>query len=190
MSIMYKLTRQEAAEKLNISTRSIDRYIKAWKLRSKKDGKIVYVHSSDIDNLLGKWEKKQEVIVEKNSTNKNTESTSIIDKNDTASWTLNLIYKDLKKEIEKKDEIIRELSIRVGKSEEIAKNSISLMEYKKSQFLLEESKSYLNREIEDLEKEKEKLAADLKYEKNSNILLIIFVIILLTIAFIIWFMKI
>jgi cytoskeletal protein RodZ len=64
------------------------------------------------------------------------------------------------------------------------------MEYKKSQFLLEESKSYLNREVEDLEKEKEKLKHDLKYEKNSNILLIIFVIILLVISAIIWFIKI
>jgi predicted DNA-binding protein (UPF0251 family) len=29
MSIMYKYTRQEAAEKMGISTRSVDRYIKA-----------------------------------------------------------------------------------------------------------------------------------------------------------------
>jgi excisionase family DNA binding protein len=40
---MYKYTRQEAAELLGISTRSVDRYIKAGKLRSKKDGKIVYL---------------------------------------------------------------------------------------------------------------------------------------------------
>jgi excisionase family DNA binding protein len=40
---MYKYTRQEAADMLGISTRSVDRYIKSGKLRSKKDGKIVYV---------------------------------------------------------------------------------------------------------------------------------------------------
>jgi len=188
MSIMYKLTRQEAAETLKISTRSVDRYIKAWKLRSKKDWKIVYVNSSDIDNMLWKWQKKQEVIVEKVISNK--ESKDIVKNSDTANWTLNLIYKDLKKEIEKKDDIIRELSMRVWKAEEIAKNSISLMEYKKSQFLLEESKWYLNKEIDSLENDKEKLQNDLKYEKNSNLLLIIFVIILLIIASIIWFIKI
>jgi len=188
MSIMYKLTRQEAAKTLNISTRSVDRYIKAWKLRSKKDWKIVYVHSSDIDNMLGKWEKKQEVILEK--VKNKEESTNIVKNNDTANWTLNLIYKDLKKEIEKKDDIIRELSMRVWTAEEIAKNSISLMEYKKSQFLLEESKGYLNKEIDWLEKDNEKLKNDLKYEKNSNMLLVIFVIILLIIASVIWFIKI
>jgi excisionase family DNA binding protein len=34
---MYKLTRKEAADLLNISTRSIDRYIKSGKIRTKKD---------------------------------------------------------------------------------------------------------------------------------------------------------
>jgi DNA-binding transcriptional regulator LsrR (DeoR family) len=36
MSKMYNLTRQEVASKLNISTRSVDRYIKAKKLRAQK----------------------------------------------------------------------------------------------------------------------------------------------------------
>jgi|TARA_Y100001960_G_C14570249_1_gene775477 excisionase family DNA binding protein len=49
---MYKYTRQEVAEKLNISTRSVDRYIKAGKLRAKKDGKVVYVKGSDVEALL------------------------------------------------------------------------------------------------------------------------------------------
>jgi predicted site-specific integrase-resolvase len=34
---MYKLTRKEASELLNMSTRSIDRYIKSGKIRIKKD---------------------------------------------------------------------------------------------------------------------------------------------------------
>ena len=62
---MYNLTRQDAAEKLNISTRSIDRYIKSWKVRAKKDGKVVYVSESDIENLLSGGSVKQEVIYEK-----------------------------------------------------------------------------------------------------------------------------
>ena len=45
---MYKLTRKEAAELLNISTRSIDRYIKSGKIRTKKDWKVVCVNDEDI----------------------------------------------------------------------------------------------------------------------------------------------
>lgn len=48
---MYTTTRQDAAEMLGMSTRSIDRYVKAGKLRSKKEGKIIYIHSQDIQNL-------------------------------------------------------------------------------------------------------------------------------------------
>lgn len=57
--------------------------------------------------------------------------------------SLSHIYADLRKEIEKKDELLQNLAVRVGRAEEIAKNSISINDFKKSQFLLEESKSVL-----------------------------------------------
>jgi len=191
MSIMYKYTRQEAADKLGISTRSVDRYIKAWKLRAKKDGKVVYVKWSDVENLLWNWETKQEVIVEQKVINTEPVEQKTITRNDeNIAGTLWAIYKDLKEEIVKKDEIIQELAMRVWKAEEVAKNSVSLLDFKKSQYLLEESKSGLSKEVENLEKEKEKLEDELKYEKTSNMILIIFVIVLLVIAGTVWFMQI
>lgn len=196
MSTMYKMTRQEVADKLNISTRSVDRYIKAWKLRAKKDWKVVYVKWSDVDNILWGSDIKQEVIVDKKQKSKpeeikNVESQKeIVRNNDSVSWTLWAIYKDLKVEVQKKDQIIQTLAMRVWQSEEVAKNSVSLLDFKKSQYLLEESKEHLWKELTDLEKDKEKLIAELKYEKTSNFILIIFVIILLAIAWTVWFMKI
>ncbi len=188
---MYKLTRQEVAEKLNISTRSVDRYIKAWKLRSKKDWKVVYVNQHDVEKLLW-WDKvKQEVIIEQKTVNSATpkEVSTKSDENN-ISWTLWYIYKDLKKEIQKKDELIQTLAMRVWKAEEVAKNSVSLLDFKKSQYLLEESKEGLNKNLEEIEKEKEKLESELHYEKKTNIILILFVVLLLIIAGVIWFMKI
>lgn len=191
MSNMYKLTRQEAADKLKISTRSVDRYVKSWKLRAKKEWKVVYISETDVINILwGGSKVKQEVIVNNKIEEKTEKENTIVKNSDVSSWTLSQIYKDLRSEIDKKDEIIQVLSMRVWKAEEIAKNSISVMEYKKSQFLLEESKWYLNKEVDELKKDKAKLVEDLKYEKNSNILLIIFVILLIVIAWIIWFIKI
>ena len=64
---MYNFTRQDAANILNVSTRSIDRYIKSWKIRTRKNGKIVYLNENDI-NIL-KWFTKQEVIVPKTDAN-------------------------------------------------------------------------------------------------------------------------
>ncbi len=191
---MYDLTRQEVADKLNISTRSVDRYIKAWKLRSKKDWKVVYVNNDDIENIMWTWDYQQEIIVEK-KVNSNIqddiqEKKVIVKNNENINWTLTSIYKDLKEEIQKKDQLIQTLAMRVWKAEEVAKNSVSLIDFKKSQYLLEESKEYLDKELNQLIKEKEKLEKDLKYEKTSNILLIIFVVILLAIAWTVWYMQI
>jgi len=190
MSIMYKLTRQDVAEKLNISTRSVDRYIKAWKLRAKKDWKIVYVKKSDVENLMWWWASKQEVIIDTvKKENKKSKNISI-NSEENVAWTLWAIYNDLREEIKNKDQLIQVLSMRVWKAEEVAKNSVSLLDFKKWQYLLEESKWSLENNVRDLEHEKEKLKTELKYEKNSNIILIIFVLILLWIAWTIWFLKI
>lgn len=187
---MYELTRQEVADKLNISTRSVDRYIKAWKLRAKKEWKVVYVKQADVDNIAGWWRTKQEVIVEKKDVNNYINQKTISRNDENVAGTLWTIYKDLKEEIQKKDQLIQNLAMRVWKAEEVAKNSVSLLDFKKSQYLLVESKEGLNKEVDELEKEKERLTWELKYEKNSNIMLIIFVVILLFTAWTIWFMKI
>jgi len=198
---MYNLTRQQAADKLNISTRSIDRYIKAGKIRAKKIWKIVYVNSEDIDILA--WNNQtttQKVIITSSNenetiTNKNQEKISnkeIINKAeyDKLTTTFEKIYSSLRNDIQKKDETIQKLSIKLGRMEEILKNSVNIIDYKKSQFLLEESKNNLNKELNNLKKEKENLAKELKYEKTTNKLLVLFLIILLIIAGLIWFYKI
>lgn len=189
---MYKYTRQEAAEMLNISTRSVDRYIKSGKLRSKKDGKIVYVKWSDVETLMGGWNTTQEVIVpkEKVQTTKSSQSVATKDAHTENSAILETVYADLKTEIKQKDETILNLSQKLGRAEEIAKNSVSLIEFKKSQFLLEESKGYLNNEVDTIKSEKEKLATELKYEKTTNIILIVFVIVLIAMAATVWFLQI
>jgi CHASE3 domain sensor protein len=55
---------------------------------------------------------------------------------------------------------------------------------------LEEAKGSLHKELEDIEKEKNDLKKELKYEKTTNTILIIFVLLLLIVAGIIWFVKI
>ncbi len=190
MSIMYKLTRQDVAEKLKISTRSVDRYIKAWKLRAKKQGKIVYVKKSDVENFMWWWVAKQEVIIDTPKKEKKKTQKIAVNNEENVAWTLWAIYKDLKEEIQNKDQIIQSLAMRVWKAEEVAKNSVSLLDFKKWQYLLEESKWNLENEVTKLQHDKEKLKTELKYEKNSNVILIIFVVILLAIAWTIWFLKI
>ena len=190
---MYKYTRQEAADFLWISTRSIDRYIKWWKLRANKKGKVVLVKSSDLENMNSLWSSKHEIITENNYSWEQQHvkvKSKWIDLQEKFNVWLEEVYSDLRTEIKEKDVLIRELSIRVGRSEEIAKNSVSLIDFKKSQFLLEESKTSLNESLVDLEDDKEKLKWELKYQKTNNFILIIAIIVLFAIAWTIFVLKI
>jgi len=194
---MYTLTRQDAADTLWVSTRSIDRYIRGGRLRSKKEGKIIYINDNDIENLKNGSEKQEVIIpqkVDKENRQEIRETKKEISQKDEntkseSKEVLESIYQDLKQEIQKKDEIIQNLSIQLGKAEEIAKNSISLMEFKKSQFLLEESKGHLSWELEKLKWEKSKMEKELKYEKSTNSIMIVFLILLLCLTAVIWFIK-
>lgn len=112
----------------------------------------MYIHANDVANLAGESESssRPKVIIngentrgnhsEKTSYNAQTRETSsaVVDAQSRA--TLEKIYLDLRSELKAKDQTIQDLSIRLGQAQEIAKNSVSLVEFKKSQFLLEESK--------------------------------------------------
>jgi len=187
---MYKITREEAANLLNISTRSIDRYIRWGKLRSQKEWKIVYIHEDDINNFLWVGAKKQEVIIEKDNSRKDfvqREISHSLSKNNNDFW---IVFDKLRYEIKLKDEEIKDMSMKIGKMEEIVKNSISMIEFKKTQFLLEESKNSLNSDLENTKKELESKKVLLQEEKTLNYILIMITIILFISVIIIWLVKI
>ena len=185
---MYKITRQEASEILGVSTRSIDRYIKWGKLRSQKEGKIIYIHKGDIESIWGNKNSHQEVIIPRKTPE--ASSTHITPNWGNPSATLERIYTDLRSEIQKKDSIIQDLSTQLWETKEIAKNSISLIEFKKSQFLLEESKWHLGREVQNIQEAKNDIEKQLKYEKSTNYILITFVVVLFITLGFVWFIKI
>lgn len=183
---MYTITREQASELLGISTRSIDRYIKWGKLRSQKNGKIVYINKQDIDNLTGDGKNKHEIIIKDIKSSQETQTKPIVNN---THW-INMIFDSLKREIKKKDEEINELHNKIGKMEEVVKNSISLVEFKKTQFLLEESRVSLSQELETTKKDLEKSTQQLQSEKNANIILLSMAFFLLLLVIIVWLIKI
>jgi hypothetical protein len=74
--------------------------------------------------------------------------------------------------------------------EEVVKNSISMMEFKKSQFLLEESKNSVVIDLENTKKELETKNIEFKKERSLNYILLSALVILIIIALILWFIKI
>jgi len=184
---------------LNISTRSLDRYIKAGKIRVEKDWKNLYLNSLDIKNIMWNGEIISEIIIPTNNSNikenmieiEREQNNSIVRKDefDKISATFEIVYGSMKQEINKKDEKIEDLSLRLWRAEEIVKNSINVVEHKKTTFLIEESKNNLINQMNAVKTTSAKLEEELKYEKTTNKLLIAFVIVLIIVAIVIWFTK-
>jgi hypothetical protein len=74
--------------------------------------------------------------------------------------------------------------------EEVVKNSISMIEFKKSQFLLEESKNSVVIDLENTKKELDEKTKEIKNEKKLNYILLSALILFIIILLIIWFVKI
>lgn len=187
---MYNITREQAAETLWLSTRSIDRYIRSWKLRAQKEWKIVYIHSDDIDNFSNKSSKKQVIINHQDIHSHKVETKEISTQKSSNQEDFVQIFKLLKDEISQKDTEIKDLSLKLWKMEEIAKNSISLVEFKKNQYLLEESKKNITSNLDDTKKDLDKHKKLLKQERKYNYILMILLFVVFCILVAIWFFSI
>jgi type IV secretory pathway TrbL component len=74
--------------------------------------------------------------------------------------------------------------------EEVVKNSISMIEFKKSQFLLEESKNSVVIDLENTKKELETKNIEFKKERSVNYILLSSLVVLIILSLILWFVKI
>lgn len=181
---MYNITREEASQILDVSVRSIDRYIKSWKLRSQKDWKNVLIHFDDINTIKSWWKSnKQEIINPSNNINSTELSTN-------SSEVLDNIYADLKEEIKEKDKLVTDLSFKLWEMKEIAKQSITIAEHNQNKLLLEESKQAVEQELENKYKETLVLKKKFKDEKYANLILIIISLVLFVMLAFVWYSKI
>lgn len=148
MESTYSVDREKAATLLGVSTRSIDRYIKSNKIRSRKLGKKLYLHDEDIERLRSGGIQEDFVIMTGDSNSyADNQDEAVVTLHSTSKHTMRdmVNYRDLydqaNEKIAVKDKMIQELSYRLGQSETELKNTISLSEYKKATFLLESAKS-------------------------------------------------
>jgi len=97
------------------------------------------------------------------------------------------LYQDIVHKIEQKDNLIKDLSYKLGNAEAELKNSIPLIEYKKTAFLLESSTNKIEQEKAQLTEIKENLEKNLNTNKLVNLVLSIFLFITIILLFVVWF---
>lgn len=190
----FAIDRNEAARRLSVSTRTVDRHIQAGRIRTKRIGKKMYLHEDDIETLrlseVGEDEEEFVVIDKQNKPEPeivHREKQVAPQSPKESGIDFPTLYREAQQNIIKKDEIIQDLAYRLWKSEAELKSSIPLVEYKKATFLLESAKtktdsdaSSLSWKIHDLEKEVGK--------RNSYILwLATLLIIVITFSLVVFF---
>lgn len=180
---MYTIDRDWAAKILNVSTRTIDRYVKSKKIRSQKKWKKVFLNDQDISILVKWWIQESYEIIRNDEDNWSWFDIRPIE------WVTNIdsMYREALMNIEKKDEIIKDLSYRLWKAEIELKNSIPVLEYKKTTFLLESSTKKQEEEKKELTDKVDNLKEKIKNQEFLNIILIIVFTILFLVVLLIWF---
>lgn len=184
----FALDRIAAAENLAISTRTLDRYVKAGKIRSKKVGKKVFLHDGDLDILRNELGREVDDAARQedlpHAFKITDESAEIVFFDDAAAKETGFrrkpvivdyqdLFEDAQKRVDEKERVIRELSFRVGQAEAELKNSVSLIEFKKTSYLLEAVKTKGDEEKATASKEIETLSKKLESEKSITFILAI-----------------
>lgn len=160
---MYTLTRSQAAELLGVSTRTIDRYVKSWRLSYKKIANKVLLKrdelmamKQDYDMLHQNESTVTELVKEKDVV------ASVVSQSSSVAWLDHmidqkiekffLVFKEKEKLLEDKNRIIFMLQQRIGELETKIQSMVALPDYnsEKQVALLEKKK--LEQKIGELQK--------------------------------------
>jgi len=153
------IDRDEASKILKVSTRTVDRYLRKYKFKTRKDGRRVLIRRTDVDKII------QDQIghyVESNvaQTTATPESTTAIanvkvkdikveevKKKDSTEKTEEKVYKELygelKKENKEKQERLEAATYRVGQLETQIKNTVPLLDFTRKEKELKEAQIVL-----------------------------------------------
>lgn len=128
----YTTTRETASELLSVSTRTLDRYLKTGKLRSKSIKRKVFVHSDDLAKLSGRLRKKPKAKRRTVHADSAAEPAVTVE-NAPEEKVFRELYAEATTELKTKQEKLEAASFRVGQLETQLKNSVPLLEYKQKE---------------------------------------------------------
>lgn len=180
----YTVTRNQAANLLWVSTRTIDRYVKSGKLSYKKIANKVILNEEELAILQKEFSSlRQEVSTELIWDKDNSLSVKPVSDLTTLDQKIDkfyLIFQEKDKQIEEKNKIIFLLQQRIGELEAKIQTMVALPDYnKEKQQAIEEKKA--------LEEKLAKLKARVKEQETKTYVVIVFAIIFIIIALYFYF---
>ena len=184
MSTTY-VDRDEASTILKVSTRTVDRYIRKYKFKTRKDGRRVLIRRADVDHVIQdqigqfvqiKKDNLAEAKAEKNTAEKEVniaiknvklkakEKEEVRAKEDEKVYKN--LYLDAKNELKEKQERLDAATYRVGQLESQVKSMVPMLEFNRTEKELKQARHAIE------QKEVEKVEATSRLEtrlKNERI---------------------
>jgi len=212
MSNTAFVDRIEASKILKVSTRTVDRYMRSYRFKTRKDGRRVLIKKDDIDKIIkdhiGRLvdidENNLNDILntnEANNTADNSTSLAVKDikirkikqESDERMSIEQQIYKDLyvetKKDLKEKQDRLEAATYRVGQLEAQAKNMVPMLDYNKKDRALQEAYSAMDQRSKQSEEVIQKMEVKLRSERIAKWIYLSLVGILLVaepILFLLW----
>lgn len=176
----YTITRNQAASLLWVSTRTIDRYVKSWKLSYKKIANKVILNEEELRVLQSEFsslrqEISTELLWEKDEKVLSVKPVSDITTLDEKLDKFYLIFQEKDKQIDEKNKIIFMLQQRIGELEAKIQTMIALPDYNKEKQQAIEEKRVLEEKLA-------KLTSKVKEQENKTLIIIVFAVFLIIIA--------
>lgn len=198
----YKLSREAAGEVLGVSTRTVDRYIKAGRLSSRLSEGRIWLNEEEILEFKRGRESRHKVDnkdmskshlssgheVDKVDKVDNIEvvGQDIIEKMSTqrkiskdTTDTFKRLYEELKEELKEKQERLEVANYRVGQLEAQVRNSIPMLEYHRENYERQKTEDGLNKKLEESTGLIRNLSLKIKYEKFGKRVYVITLLIVL-----------
>jgi len=207
MSNTAFVDRIEASKILKVSTRTVDRYMRSYRFKTRKDGRRVLIKKIDIDKIIkdhiGRLididDNNLNNILNPNGANNETGLTvkdikiKKLKNEEERLSTEQQIYKDLyvetKKELKEKQDRLEAATYRVGQLETQAKNMVPMLDYNKKERALQEAYSAMGQRAKQSEEIIQKMEVKLRSERIAKWVYLSIVGLLLVaepILFILW----
>jgi hypothetical protein len=189
MSNIY-VDRDEASSILKVSTRSVDRYVRKYRFKTRKDGRRVLIKREDLDRIIQdhigqfvdikstdfkiKLDGQSVDNHESNMSNFKVRNLKIeevkegAEQNEIDGKIYKNLYIDTKKELKEKQERLEAATYRVGQLESQVKNMVPLLDYNRKEKELKEVTIAIEQKAIENELVIKKMEKKLKTEKIAK----------------------
>ncbi len=183
MTKIAYVDRIEASKILKVSTRTVDRYMRKYRFKTKKDGRRVLIKKRDVDKIIKEHIGRLIDVDDgnlNNILNKETgESSNLTVKDFKVRKIKNgktaaeeKIYKELyqetKKDLKQKQDRLEAATYRVGQLEAQAKNMVPMLDYNKKDKALQEAYQAMDQRAKHNEEMKVELEVKLRSERLAK----------------------